>query len=291
MPVLMAMAVGLGSGLLISAPLADLISGHGVAASRAVSNPFEGWNGLAQKEVLVLGTDVGGGNTDVIATVRSEDRITRVTQIPRDTYIESDQYGPLKINALYAVGGTDAVKREISSRLGRPIEHHVVVNLSAIRTMADLIGGIEVDVPKRMHYVDNSQGLFIDLQPGRQNLQGRDLEGFLRFRHDEMGDIGRLERQQLALQGLFRKLSSPPNLVRLPALLMAAGKDLRTDLGPMELGGLLASMGGTRLETSHLGGRPFMRDGISYWEAEWPSDSARAVETSSGRQRSFPFLF
>jgi LCP family protein required for cell wall assembly len=184
----------------------------------------------------------------------------------------------VKINALYALGGTEAVKRELSQRLGRPIRHHVVVNLSAIRRMADQLGGIEVDVPKRMYYIDNSQGLTIDLQPGPQTLRGRDLEGFLRFRHDEAGDIGRLERQQLALQALFRKLTRPENLVRLPALLLASGNDLRTDMGPMELGGLLTAMGTTRLDTQRLGGRPFDQDGISYWEAEWPGE---AGETSS----------
>ncbi|MEB3265047.1 MAG: LCP family protein [Cyanobacteriota bacterium] len=291
LPVLLAVALGLGGGLVLSAPLADLISGRGFLRAGASTNPFEGWNALTQKDVLILGTDVGGGNTDVIATVRSEGGVTRVTQIPRDTYIEADQFGPLKINALYTVGGSDALKRELAARLGRPIDHHVVVNLAAIRTLGDMLGGIEVDVPKRMVYVDNSQGLRIDLQPGRQVLRGHDLEGFLRFRHDEMGDIGRLERQQLALQGLFRRLSSPQNLVRLPALLVAAGRNIQTDLGPMELGGLVTSLSHTTLETSHLGGRPFMRDGISYWEAEWPGDRFQGIETSSSPQRRLPFLF
>jgi anionic cell wall polymer biosynthesis LytR-Cps2A-Psr (LCP) family protein len=122
--------------------------------------------------------------------------------------------------------------------------------------VADALGGIEVDVPKRMAYIDNSQGLTIDLHPGLQNLKGRDLEGFLRFRHDEMGDIGRLERQRMALQALFRKITSPQGMVRLPSLLLSTGDDIKTDLGPMELGGLVTAMGGTKLETRQLGGGP-----------------------------------
>jgi LCP family protein required for cell wall assembly len=205
--------------------------------------------------------------------------VTRITQVPRDTYIEAEGYGPHKINALYSLGGTDLLKRELARKLGRPITHHVVVNLAAIRRMADALGGIEVDVPKRMAYTDHSQGLYIDLQPGLQTLKGRDLEGFLRFRHDEMGDIGRLERQQLALQALFRKLTRPEHLVRLPVLLAAAGKDLKTDLGPMELGGLITAMGTTQLETKRLGGRAFYRNDISYWEADWPQP---VLESSGG---------
>jgi LCP family protein required for cell wall assembly len=233
-PVLIAVACGLGAGLLLAGPLAQLISARsssGIGAS--LTNPFAAWSGgMGRQDVLILGTDVGGGNTDAIATLRIDGNRTSITQIPRDTYIEAESFGPLKINALYSLGGIEAVKREISQRLGRPIQHHLVVNLSSIRQMADVLGGIEVDVPKRMVYVDRSQGLSIDLQPGMQTLRGKDLEGFLRFRHDETGDLGRMDRQQLALKSLFRKLTRPEYLVRLPALMMAVRKDIRTDLGP-----------------------------------------------------------
>lgn len=288
------MAIGLGAGLVLSAPLAGLIGNPSAAGLPAIANPFAGWIASGGQDVLLLGTDMSGGNTDVMATIRMEGGVTRVTQIPRDTYIESEMYGPVKINALYALGGTEAVKREVSHRLGRPIQHHLVVNLSAIRRMADQMGGIEVDVPKRMYYVDNSQGLTIDLQPGLQTLRGRDLEGFLRFRHDEEGDLGRMERQQLALQALFKKLTRPDQLIRLPSLLMASGKDLKTDMGPMELGGLLTAMGTTRLDTRRLGGRPFDQDGISYWEADWPTSeggSSTQAPAEPPQQHRYRFLF
>jgi LCP family protein required for cell wall assembly len=280
---LLAIVVGLSSGLLLASPLRLWLSSNTLDANPAITNPFAAWTGVGSQDILLLGTDVGGGNTDVIASLRVDGGTTRIIQVPRDSYIEAEGYGPNKINALYSLGGTDLVKRELSRKLGRPITHHVVVNLAAIRRMADAIGGIEVDVPKRMYYVDNSQGLYIDLQPGVQTLKGRDLEGFLRFRHDEMGDIGRIERQQLALQALFRKLTRPEQLVRLPGLLAAAGKDLRTDLGPMELGGLITAMGTTKLQTRRLGGRPFMSDGISYWEADWTQEGSDQLSADQER--------
>jgi LCP family protein required for cell wall assembly len=290
-PVILAMAVGLGSGLLLSGPLASFLNSNPLSSISRLNNPFATWTGVGNQDVLVLGTDVGGGNTDVITVLRVDGGVTSLTQIPRDSYIEAEGYGPHKINALYSLGGTELLKRELSRKLGRPVSHHLVVNLSAIRRMADALGGIDVNVPKRMYYVDNSQGLFIDLQPGMQTLKGRDLEGFLRFRHDEMGDIGRLERQQLALKALFSKLTRPDQLVRLPLLLNAAGQNLKTDLGPMELGGLITLMGTTKLETRRLGGRPFYRDGISYWEADWPSSDVTAEETSQGGSERHRFLF
>jgi anionic cell wall polymer biosynthesis LytR-Cps2A-Psr (LCP) family protein len=105
-----------------------------------------------------------------------------------------------------------------------------------------------------------------------------------------MGDIGRLERQQLALKALFKKLTRPEQLVRLPILLTAAGKDLKTDLGPMELGGLITVMGTTSLDTRRLGGRPFYRDGLSYWDAEWPTPPPKDDASPGGDDR-YRFLF
>ena len=273
-PILMAIAVGLGGGLLLAAPLTQLLDGPPAGSNHEVVNPFSRWAGMGEKEVVILGTDVGGGNTDVMYTLRVDNGVTKLTQVPRDTFIDSARFGPLKANALYAYGGPEAVKQELSKQLGRPVQHHILVNLSVIRRLGDALGGLEVDVPKRMYYTDRTQGLYIDLQPGRQVLRGRDIEGFLRFRHDEMGDIGRLDRQKLLLKALFDQITKPENLVRMPALLAAAGKDMKTDLGPMEIGGLMTAMGGTRLDAERLGGRPFMRDGISYWEAEWPKPSA-----------------
>jgi len=285
-PILAAIGIGLAGGLALSGPLSALISPplEGNAPSLTLANPFAGWAQGSGQDLLVLGTDEGGGNTDVITLVRVEAGVTRVTQVPRDSYIESQRWGPLKINALYSLGGVEDLKSELSERLGRPIHHHLIVNLSSLRHLADMLGGIEVTVPKRLYYVDNSQGLMIDLQPGRQVLRGRSLEGFLRFRHDEAGDLGRLERQQLALQALFQKLGRPESLVRLPSLLLATSKEIRTDLGPMELGGLATAMGSTRLETERLDGRPFDRDGVSFLEIDWPvrAGSATGTEHSSG---------
>ncbi|TCD57398.1 LCP family protein [Synechococcus sp. BS55D] len=288
---LIAMAIGLGGGLLISVPLSRSLTPHDIEKGGSIlplSNPFSAWTGFGDREVVVLGMDAGGGNTDAIFTIRVENGETKITQIPRDSYIDSRSFGPMKVNALYARGGPEAVQQELSRLMSRPIQHHILVNLEGIRTMGDLVGGVMVDVPKRLYYQDRSQGLFIDLQPGPQLLKGRDLEGFLRWRQDGEGDFGRLKRQQMVLRSLFASLKRPENLVRLPALITAAGRNLKTDLGPMELGGLITAMGTTNLETERLKATPFDRDGISYLNTEWPSKKkggAEASEASSWRYR------
>jgi hypothetical protein len=131
--------VGLGGGLLMAAPLSRLISESPDGAPAGLANPFASWTSFGREDVLLLGTDVGGGNTDVIAAVRLDGGVTRVIQVPRDSYIETEAYGPIKINALQSLGGTDAVKQELSQRLGRPIGH-----LDAIEAAGEFA---EDDVP------------------------------------------------------------------------------------------------------------------------------------------------
>ena len=280
--------VGLTGGFLLAIPLSrSLMTESEAPLLLPVSNPFSAWSVFDNREILVLGIDDGGGNTDAIFTLKVEGGRTSITQIPRDSYIDSHSFGPVKANALYAYGGHEAVKAELSRLMGRPIDHHILVNLNGIRTLSDLVGGVEVDVPKRLYYRDNSQGLLIDLQPGPQLLKGRDLEGFLRWRNDEEGDLGRLARQQLVLKSLFSRLTRPEHLVKLPALIREAGNNLETDLGAMELGGLITAMGLTELETERLDARPFYRNGISYLDTEWPAQQSGgdASESSSWRYR------
>ena len=250
--------IGLAGGLLLSVPLAQ-------------SHPLAGWWGLGVGEVVVLGKDAGGTNTDAIFTLKVQPGSTKITQIPRDSYINPDGFGAMKINGLLNRGGPEAVERELTRLMNRPVRHHVVVSLQALPLLANLLGGIEVDVPKRLYYVDRSQDLVIDLQPGRQVLSGKALEGFLRWRNDGLGDLGRLERQQLALKGLVERLRQPQHLVRMPMLLSVARTQIQTDLNPLQMGALLTAVVTTDLNTERLKATPFSLGGVSYLETVWPN--------------------
>jgi LCP family protein required for cell wall assembly len=261
-PPLASFALGLGLGFLLGQhhlALAPLLAAVGQLPHRVQAL------GLDQKPVLVLGSDVVSGNTDVIFAVQIHNGITRVIQVPRDTYVETAGQGVMKANALYGVLGPAAVKQEVSQLIGMPVQHHLKVNLDAVAKVADALGGVEVEVPKRMFYQDHSQGLYIDLDPGLQVLKGEKLEGFLRFRHDEQGDLGRMERQRLVINQVFRKLAQPATLAQLPALLKIAGEDIDTDLSLLELTQLLGAMGHTKLSTQRLNGREYWENELSYW--------------------------
>ena len=263
---LMPFVLGIALGYGLAGPLPTLASKamaslwpHGQGLGTLM--PF----GIGNRRILILGSDKVSGSTDVMFTVQIKDGKTQVTQLPRDTFIESSKYGVLKANALYAFGGLEAIHSDLPPVLGGPVDRYLKVNLSAVKRVADALGGVEVDVPKRMYYVDNSQGLYIDLYPGKQLLKGEQLEGFLRFRHDELGDLGRMERQKLVFSEIFKKLANPASLAQLPQLLKIAGDDVKTDLSVLELGQLLTTMTGTKLTTRQVPGRLYWYNDLSFW--------------------------
>ena len=105
------------------------------------------------------------------------------------------------------------------------------------------------------------------------------------------GDLGHLERQQLALLGLFEQMKKPQYLISLPALIAAAGRSVETDLSPVELGGLITAIGTTNLEAQRLQARSFSSGGVSYFDMEWPAKQESGAEASEASSQRFRFLF
>lgn len=255
----LAMAGGLGFGAFLLEPTLNAIRGldPGAAMQQLLLQP--------PQDVLILGTDSSGVLTDVMATLHPTQKGLHLMQIPRDTYINSPIHGEIKANALFALGGIQETETEVSNLLGRPLQHHILINLRAIRKMGDAVGGLELNVPKAMYYNDSSQNLNIALEPGLQTLKGKDLEGFIRFRHDELGDIGRMERQKLVITALLKKLATPEILARLPQLISVVGSDIKTDLNPIQMVSLATAVAGKPLISARLPGTPGYHNNISYW--------------------------
>lgn len=255
----LAMAGGLGFGAFLLEPTLNAIRGldPGAAMQQLLLQP--------PQDVLILGTDSSGVLTDVMATLHPTQKGLHLMQIPRDTYINSPIHGEIKANALFALGGIQETETEVSNLLGRPLQHHILINLRAIRKMGDAVGGLELNVPKAMYYNDSSQNLSIALEPGLQTLKGKDLEGFIRFRHDELGDIGRMERQKLVITALLKKLATPEILALLPQLISVVGSDIKTDLNPIQMVSLATAVAGKPLISARLPGTPGYHNNISYW--------------------------
>lgn len=199
--------------------------------------------------ILVMGVDenigaapspnaVFEGRTDTLLLVRVDPQNGRVNilSIPRDSRVQIPDYGTDKINQANVEGGPELVAQTISHNFGNvPIDRYVRVSTGAFRELVDLVGGLELNVPKRMEYEDRTQDLFIDLYPGWQTLNGEQAEQFARFRGDERGDIGRVQRQQMLLKAMRDRLTQPTVIPKLPQAVQILQRYIDTNLSLEEM--------------------------------------------------------
>lgn len=187
-----------------------------------------------------LGTDdvfAGRSDTLMLAQVNPDEPSVNVLSIPRDTQVEFPGRRKVsKINHANWIGGPRLAADVVSYNLGNvEIDRYVRFSTEAFRELVDLLGGVEVFVPKPMQYDDHTQDLHIDLKQGWQVLDGAEAEQFARFRNDEYGDIGRVQRQQVLIRALRDRLTSPTVIPKIPQILQLLQTHIDTNLTSEEL--------------------------------------------------------
>ena len=186
--------------------------------------------------ILLLATDKGGLLTDTImlASVDTKRSVLNVMSIPRDTRVTIGRSQNNKINAVYASAKegqrVDAVLSKVKELTGLPINYYAVVNPGGFAKIIDILGGVYIDVPQRMKYSDPDQGLYIDLYPGYQLLDGDKSEQFCRFRSYPTGDLGRIEAQQNFVKALYEQKLNADLIAKAPELFSEIEKNLKTNV-------------------------------------------------------------
>lgn len=178
------------------------------------------------------------GLTDTMLLLRfdPETRKVALLSIPRDTRVEVPGYGINKVNAANALGGPALSARTVSELLdGVGIDRYVTINVQGVQALVDALGGVTVHVPKDMKYQDDSQHLYVNLKAGKQHLNGDQALQLLRFRNDELGDIGRVQRQQMVMRALSEQALNPTTVARLPKILSVIKSYIDTNLTVEEL--------------------------------------------------------
>ncbi len=235
--------------------------------------------GLKKQNILFLGVDVGDNPNDPFLGVRSDTIIifnidpktksVNAISVPRDSkiYLPRDK-GVNKINAAHAFGGIKMTKETIEDTLGIRIDRYIVVHDEAVKQIVDTIGGINLYVEKPMRYNDWAGKLRINLNKGENHLNGSQAVGYLRFRQDEMGDIGRTQRQQWFLRAFVNKLKDPKTVIIIPDIISVAKKYVKTDMSLYEMSQyatMLRSVDLEKTEIATLPGAPNQTGYISYW--------------------------
>jgi LCP family protein required for cell wall assembly len=205
--------------------------------------------------VLILGVDSlipgklagwnGRSDSIVVLYVNPHTKVVSVISVPRDTYTDLKKLKTHKINAANQVGGYKLTKKAVTKLLGLEIDHVVVFSIKAVIDLIDAMGDIKIYVPQKMSYHDHSANLHIEIEPGLQVMNGKQLMNFLRYRSKLDGDIGRIQRQHIFFRAAVKQLSKPQTAFRMPTMLLKANKTFISDMSfkeMFELGILLRSL-------------------------------------------------
>lgn len=163
----------------------------------------------AQKKKLATG-DAAGKRTDTMLVAHLPDNDTPATlmSLPRDSNVEIPGHGVSKINAAFALGGPKLLVQTIEQATGLRIDHYAEINFAGFAGMVDAVGGVEMDIPKKMH--DTVTGATI--KAGHQTLDGAQALAFVRMRHSAAtprSDLDRIANQRKFIGALASEMASP----------------------------------------------------------------------------------
>ena len=183
-----------------------------------------------------------GGRADTVILMRADPTLATLSMVsfPRDLLVNI--YCPGRspflapINSAYAECGLQGTLETVRRLSGVPIHYLVTIDYRGFIHTVDKLGGVWIDIDRR-YFNDNSGGgpTFppIDLQPGYQELTGRQALSFVRYRHTD-SDLYRIERQRLFMRALKERLSSSFKLTAFPKITAIVRKNVKIGRGGNE---------------------------------------------------------
>lgn len=191
--------------------------------------------------VLLVGTDKGGSNTDVLMLMSYDIDGGKIhmTSILRDFWAINDGKGH-RVNSCMALGGDELLLETVTDMTGVPINYYAKVDTAGFREVVDILGGVDFYVPRDMDYDDPAQGLSIHLKEGMQHLDGAQAEGLVRYRHGNRlpngkmpgyirGDYERTQVQRDFMKAIFEQKVNAGLILKAPELYNSMTQYVKTN--------------------------------------------------------------
>ena len=210
--------------------------------------------------ILVLGMDstikdiskVTSFNADSIMLITFNPNTYNATMvsIPRDTYVPISCNNNLESKITHSGwNGESCVISTIENWMGINIDYYLKVNFTALVSLVDEIGGIEVNVPYSFCEQNSNRewgANTVYVEKGTQNLNGEQALALSRNRHPNLrcgekwsnyysSDIVRGENQQLVLNALINKIVKTLSLDKIYSLLDIIGTNVDTNIQVNEM--------------------------------------------------------
>ena len=233
----------------------------------------------AYTNILLLGIDDGAGGAEsepgqradtlVVAAISHKDGSVHFLSIPRDTVVSiAGRSREEKINEAYYYGGAPLAVKTTEKLLQIPIQEYIAIDTKAFAELIDALGGIDLYVETNMDYDDPYADLQIHLSQGYQHLTGDEAQKYLRYRSDELSDIGRMRRQQKFLKEFYAKIIRFDTIWKLPAIIDILKYRVTTSMeifNISQMEAIVKSFFAAKVTTDILPGTMTTVDMINYW--------------------------
>ena len=220
----------------------------------AIPEPEEVEDTIAARTTFIL---VGLDNQQLadaimVGTFYRDNGMIHLMSIPRDMIVRipphrlermrADGIHPprtLKVNEMRSHGGQVHgiyyLMEQLGEMFGIAFDFYVEVELAAFRRIVDAIGGVYMNIPRRLWYesLDQRPPLRINVPAGENVLlDGNMAEGVVRYRQWPMGDLQRNQMQMEFMTQLIRQAATRDALLYNPMeLISIATENVRTNLG------------------------------------------------------------
>ena len=175
--------------------------------------------------ILLVGLDsrkdnyTGRSDSMILCTINKKSKKFVMTSFLRDSYVSIPGHGKDKLNAAYALGGSNLLANTIYENYGIVVDRTAVFNFLFVIDIIDYLGGVTVDVTAdelpylNMYIHDQNEELYnlanpnkgqIHSGPGTYTLDGNQALGYARIRYVGT-DVARSERQRLVLSQCIDK--------------------------------------------------------------------------------------
>jgi len=220
--------------------------------------------------ILLMGSDrrrgdeADPGRSDTMMLMRLDPNTGMISllSVPRDLYVEIPGYGSDRINVAYTVDGPKGAIRAFKQLTGLDIHYFMDIDFLGFVHVVDYLRGVYIDVDRRYYNPPGTGYAAIDIEAGYQLLKGRPALQFVRFRHDELGDFGRMVRQQVFLHEIERQVGRWDS--RLPRIVKKVAEDTTSNIDSagdlINLARMLVSLDTSQVYQAHVIGTPTMVD-------------------------------
>ena len=164
--------------------------------------------------ILLIGQDAREGESQsqarsdsmILCTYNKNTRQLTMTSFLRDLYVPIPGHGSNRINAAYAYGGADLLKKTIDENFNIAIDGCMEVDFSHFSDIIDSMGGVEIELRQDEAEVINQQTGSC-LTEGTHVLDGFQALTYSRIRSLDLdGDFSRTSRQRKVINALADSL-------------------------------------------------------------------------------------